>query len=88
MKPFSIEGSVSENQCALLRHNVEEAALANVLPLPGVEFYQLQASFETVTYMILGGDAYCYERFDGSWRPMLVPVSHIRQAGKLLRRVA
>lgn len=88
MKPFCIEGSVSESQCALLRHNVEESALASVLPLPGVDFFQLQASFATVTYMILDEVAYYYEIHDHRWHRMVIPASHIREAKDLIRRVS
>lgn len=94
MKPFSIEGSVSADQCALLRHNVEDLALesvaypSNVFPMPGVQFFQLRSSFATVTYMILDGVAYYYEVFDHSWHRMMVPASHIREAKDLIRIVA
>lgn len=95
MKPFSIEGSVSADQCALLRDYVEgvaveavERQIANAMPLPGVAFYQLQSSFDTVTYMILDEVAYCYERHESSWHRMMVPASHIREAKDLIRRVA
>jgi hypothetical protein len=94
MKPFSIEGSVSADQCALLRHNVEDVALkavaypSGVFPMPGVEFFQLESSFAMVTYMILDDVAYYYEINNHRWHRMMVPASHIREAKDLIRRVA
>lgn len=94
MKPFSIEGSVSADQCALLRHNVEDLALesvaypSNVFPMPGVQFFQLQSSFATVTYMILDEVAYYYEIHDHRWHRMMIPASHITEAKDLIRKVA
>lgn len=94
MAPFEIPGSVSADQCALPRHNVEDLALdsvaypSNVFPMPGVEFFQLRSSFATVTYMILDEVAYYYEVFNHSWYRMMVPASHIREAKDLIRRVA
>lgn len=94
MKPFSIEGSVSADQCALLRHNVEDVVLeavaypSNVFPIPGVQFFQLESSFATVTYMILDEVAYYYEIHDHLWHRMMIPASHIREAKDLIRRLA
>lgn len=94
MATFEIPGSVSADQCALLRHNVEDLALesvaypSNVFPMPGVEFFQLELSFAMVTYMILDEVAYYYEIFNHRWHRMMVPASHIREAKDLIRRVA
>jgi hypothetical protein len=94
MKPFSIEGSVSADQCALLRHNVEDLALesvaypSNFFPMPGVEFFQLESSLAMVTYMILDEVAYYYEIYSQRWHRMMVPASHIREAKDLIRKVA
>lgn len=94
MAPFEIPGSVSADQCALLRHNVEDLALeavaypSNVFPMPGVEFFQLESSFAMVTYMILDEVAYYYEIYNHSWHRMMVPASHIREAKNLIRKVA
>lgn len=94
MKPFSIEGSVSADQCALLRHNVEDLALesvaypSNVFPMPGVQFFQLHAWFATVTYMILDESVYYYEIKQHRWHRMMIPASHIREAKDLIRKIA
>ena len=92
--PFVVPNSVSADQCALLRHNVEGVALeavaypSGVFPMPGVEFFRLESSFVTVTYMILDDVAYYYEINNHRWHRMMVPASYIREAKHLIRRVA
>ena len=90
----AIEGSVSAAQCALLRDSVEGSAFErsgfplHAVPMPGVEFYQLDSETFIVTYMVIGDDVYCYEAWRSGWKKMRIRAAELRRANKLVEKVA
>lgn len=86
MKPFTIEGSVSSDQCELLRNNVEGLALEQAGEVvhevrdPGLKLYQLNSRHLLATYLLIDGKAAVWSEHECKWLPLLVPADHIEKS--------
>lgn len=90
--PVIIPGSVSVDNCRMLRAAVEGRALEEAgepvhdVHAAGVEFYQLNSRHILATYLLVDGKSASWDADKFQWVPNMVPADHIKQS-QLMERI-